>query len=154
MNTSPEHFERLVRYNRGANRRVAEMLTELKGAEVKRPLELFSHLLRAERVWLGRTYATPDAALPLWETDPLGRCRERLEANARAFEQLVADGSADTEPVTYTTTQGTTYATPVRDILAHVLNHATHHRGQIALLVREAGHTPQPLDLTFYLRLS
>lgn len=108
MNTSPEHFERLVRYNHWANRRVAEMLTELKGAEVKRPLELFSHLLRAERVWLGRIYATPDAAIPLWETDPLGRCRERLEANARAFEQLVADGSADTEPVTYTTTQGTT----------------------------------------------
>lgn len=148
----PERLE-WVRYNSWANRRVGEMLAELEGAELARPLRLFSHLLRAERVWLGRIHATPDAALPLWETDPLERCRERLEANARALEQLVADGSVDTEPVTYTTTQGATYTTPVGDILAHVLNHGTHHRGQIALLVREAGRPPLPLDLIFYLRL-
>lgn len=118
-----------VRYNSWANRRVAAALAALGGAELERPLGLFSHLLRAERVWLGRIYATPDAALPLWETDPLGGCRERLEANARALEQLALDGWADTAPVTYATTQGVTYTTPVGDILAHVFNHGTHHRG-------------------------
>lgn len=148
-------LERLevIRYNSWANRRVGEMLAALEGAELERSLRLFGHLLRAERVWLGRIHALPDAALLLWGTDTLAVCRERLEANARALEQLVADGSVDTAPVTYTTTQGVSYTTPVSDILAHVFNHGTHHRGQIALLVREAGQTPLPLDLIFYLRL-
>ena len=96
-------LERLewVRYNSWANRRVGEMLAAPKGAELERSLQLFSHLLRAERVWLGRIHATPDAALPLWETDALAVCRERLEANARALEQL-AVGVASSRAVRWT----------------------------------------------------
>jgi len=147
-------YPAFVRYNAWANRRAATMLEALSEAQQVRPLRLLSHLLRAETVWLGRLQGTADAALSLWETDALGVCRERITTNTAAFEAVSSLTAADLNTtVSYTTTQGTPYQTPVRDILSHVFNHSTHHRGQISLLVREAGHTPLPLDYIAYVRL-
>ena len=83
-----------ARYNTWANRRMAEVLEALSEAQVGPSLRLFSHLLRAERVWLGRMQETADAALAIWEVDTLPVCRERLEANGAALEgtsHLTAD---------------------------------------------------------------
>ena len=44
------HYLALACYNAWANRRVAGMLETLPDDGVARPLRLFSHLLRAERV--------------------------------------------------------------------------------------------------------
>lgn len=149
-----EPYVTFARYNIWANRRVAQMLEALSDAQAGPPLRLFSHLLRAEVVWLGRIQGTADAALPIWEVDTLPVCRERLEVNAAAFGGTSRLTAADlTNKVSYTNLQGTAYHTSVRDILSHVFNHGTHHRGQIALLVREAGAVPAPLDFIAYVRL-
>ncbi len=142
-----------ARYNTWANRRTADMIAKLNGEQVGPPLRLFSHLLRAEAVWLGRMQGKADAALPIWEVDTLSVCCERLEANAAALEGMSRLPADDfTRRAGYTNSQGTEYHTSVADILSHVFNHGTHHRGQIALLVREAGSVPAPLDYIAYVR--
>lgn len=152
----PDHYLELAHFNAWANRRVAGMLEALADEDLSRPLRLFSHLLRAERVWLGRLQATTDAALPLWEMDTLSVCRERLEANTAVFVKVISSLTAAdvSETVLYTTTQGVPYENTPGDIFSHVFNHGTHHRGQIALLVRAAGHVPLALDYIAYLRRS
>ena len=145
-----EHYLEFALYNTWANRRTFKMLDALSGEQVG--LRLFSHLLRAEAVWLGRIRGTADAALPIWETDALGVCRERLEANAAAFGETLPTSDLS-RSVNYTNSQGNTYSTAIADILSHVFNHGTHHRGQLALLVREAGNVPAPLDYIAYVRL-
>ncbi len=149
----PNHYLAFARYNTWANRRVAELLETLTAGQAGPPLRLFSQLLRAEQVWLGRMQGT-DAALPIWEMDTLEVCRERVEANAGAFKGALSSPTfADSERVSYTNSQGTEYRTAVADILSHVFNHGTHHRGQISLLLREAGGVPAPLDYIAYVRL-
>ncbi len=149
-----DHYHTFVRYNTWANRRAAAMLAALPETRLPRPLLLFSHLLRAEKVWLDRIQGSEEAKLELWETDTLEGCRERIESNAAVFEVfLEALGPATLEqPVHYANTKGTLYGTPLSDIFDHIFNHGTHHRGQLALLVRDAGGVPQPLDLIAYLR--
>jgi uncharacterized damage-inducible protein DinB len=39
-------------------------------------------------------------------------------------------------------------------LVFHVVNHATHHRGQVAGFLRTMGRVPPPLDLIAYYRLS
>ena len=150
---TPEHYLKFARYNAWANRRAATMVEALTEAQAVRPLLLLSHLLRAERVWLGRIQGSDDAP-KLWEADSLIVCRDRIEANTESFANALAglEPKALLQPVYYTNTKGTPFSTPLSGILDHVFNHSTHHRGQVSLLVRDAGQVPESLDLIAYLR--
>ena len=148
-----DDFDLLFRYNRWASARVLDSLQSADDVP-DRAVELFSHLLRAQDLWYGRVQDTEHADRVLWATDPLPVCAERLEASSARWRRLLDDVSADDldRPVSYTNTSGTTYETPLRDILVHVVNHGTHHRAQIALLLREADITPPATDYIFYRR--
>lgn len=114
---------------------------------------LFSHMLRAQDIWYGRVAGTDHAALDLWATDSLQDCAERLEASTRRWTALLDDrDDALDAPVAYTNFSGTAFETPLQDIVLHVVNHGTHHRAQIALLLREADIAPPATDYIFFRR--
>jgi len=142
----------LFSYTRWANERV---LDTLQSAETlpERARELFSHLLRTQDVWYGRVADTDHADLDFWATDPLPACAERLDASTRRWHTVLDEraGALD-QPVSYTNSSGTPFETPLRDICTHVVNHGTHHRAQIALVLREAGIEPPATDYIYYLR--
>jgi uncharacterized damage-inducible protein DinB len=45
---------------------------------------------------------------------------------------------------------GDSYQNKIEDILIHVGNHGTYHRGQIAMLLREKGYNPVSTDYILY----
>jgi len=55
-------------------------------------------------------------------------------------------------PIAYKTFKGEAYTSSVQQIVLHVVNHATHHRGQIAGFLRSMGQIPPALDLMLYYR--
>ena len=118
-----KRYLRLVHYNAWANGRVLEQLPALSETYQIRPLLLLSHVLRAERVWLGRMGGTPEAGIRLWETDTLDGCRERLGANTADFSRLLltVDKDALEHAVSYQNSSGTPYRTPLREMLEHTV---------------------------------
>jgi uncharacterized damage-inducible protein DinB len=54
--------------------------------------------------------------------------------------------------ISYTSMKGDAFVTPIWQIVLHVVNHGTHHRGQVSGFLRAMGHTPPSLDLTGYYR--
>jgi len=52
----------------------------------------------------------------------------------------------------YRTLAGVLAVNTLREIVQHLVNHATYHRGQIAQLMRELGAKPAPTDLITYFR--
>jgi uncharacterized damage-inducible protein DinB len=42
-------------------------------------------------------------------------------------------------PVAYRTTEGVPYQAPLWQLMQHVVNHSTYHRGQVTLLLRAVG---------------
>lgn len=146
-------FRSLFQYTRWANERVLDAL-QSADAVPDRAVELFSHLLRAQDLWFGRTQDTDHATLSLWVEEDLEACAERLEASDRRWQEVL-DGVTEEaldHPIAYTNSKGTAFETPLRDILSHVVNHGTHHRAQIALVLREADITPPATDYIFYVR--
>jgi uncharacterized damage-inducible protein DinB len=142
----------LFQYTRWANDRVLDAM-QSADAPPERALELFSHLLRTQDVWYGRVEGTEHADLDFWATDPLPACAERLDASTRRWQRVLDERSgALDDPIAYTNSSGTAFETPLRDICTHVVNHGTHHRAQIALVLREAGIEPPTTDYIFYLR--
>lgn len=146
-------FVALFDYGKWANNRV---LHALKSAEPvpDRAVELFSHLLRSQDRWYGRVRDTEHAYLDIWVEEDLTACARRAEASARRWDGVIDGVTRDAldEPVAYENTKGISFETPLRDILTHVVNHGTHHRAQIALVLREAEIAPPPTDYIFYVR--
>ena len=147
-----DDFMTLFQYNRWANARVLDTLQSAAGRPV-RAVELFSHLLRAQDVWYGRVAGTAHATLDFWATDPLPACADRLDDSTRRWQTILDERADDLrQSIAYENSKGTTFETPLRDILTHVANHGTHHRAQIALVLREADVAPPATDYIFYLR--
>lgn len=121
--------------------------------EPERALDLFSHLLLTQDMWFGRVQGTDHATLDLWETEPLSACADRLEASTRRWRTVLEKRGDDLDRVIgYTNSSGEAFETPLRDIFSHVINHGTHHRAQIALVLRDADIAPPPTDYIFYVR--
>ena len=56
------------------------------------------------------------------------------------------------ERISYDDLEGRAWVQPLWQLVLHVVNHGTHHRGQVAGFLRMLGHKPPALDLTAYYR--
>ncbi|HUO84444.1 MAG TPA: DinB family protein, partial [Thermoanaerobaculia bacterium] len=52
----------------------------------------------------------------------------------------------------YRTLAGDAYESRLLDLLLHVVNHSTYHRGQLTTMLRQVGAKPPSSDYVFYLR--
>ena len=112
------------------------------------------HVLAAEQMWITRLRGEDSSAVPVWTDRSLDECAELLAQNASAYQQFLHGLSeADFEQaVSYKNTKGVSFSTSIRDILTHVANHGTYHRGHIATLMRAAGQEPINTDFITFTR--
>jgi uncharacterized damage-inducible protein DinB len=80
--------------------------------------------------------------------------RARIAEDARLSDFVTGQSEADlTQPVEYRTTSGKPYSQPLQDILLHLFNHQTHHRGHAhACCSIVTGSEPPSLDLLAFQR--
>lgn len=139
------HLDRLFNHLEWADGRLADALGEAPGEA----LRLFSHVLGAEATWLSRIQNGPKAKANPWPTLSPAECASLAEANAEGYRAVLKAATASrlAAPVHYENLKGEEFWTPLRDILFHVATHGVHHRGQIALLLRQSGR--DPVDVGF-----
>ncbi|MGK6349863.1 DinB family protein [Parapedobacter sp. DT-150] len=143
-------FEELFTYSRYCNQRLAAVLMEPSTAVDQKSISLFSHILNAHQIWNSRIQQQPSTH-GVWEIRPLG---EWAEIDLRNYDQTlgILKTCVLTDPVAYTTSNGQPFTNTVGDILFHIINHSTYHRGQLALLFRQQGLEPLLTDYIFYKR--
>jgi len=136
-----------------ASRLVMEALKKSE-LPLEKPLSLLSHVLAAEKVWLTRINGEDSSALSIWPTHTLEQCEAIAEQNNKSYEMLFAKlGEAEFEnEVFYSDSRGNPFTTKIRDILTQVSLHGSYHRGQIALLLRQAGEEATSTDYITYER--
>ena len=150
-------------YTAWATQRLVNAATQLPEEELTRDfktadgnvLRTLVHVYAADRVWLARV--TGAANPPSFTTDAdyhlsvLQKDWPALYGRWQQWAQALTDESVQTV-LAYKDMKGNPYSQPVWEIVLHVVNHGTHHRGQVAGFLRTLGHTPPPLDLTTYYR--
>jgi uncharacterized damage-inducible protein DinB len=144
-----DYLLRQFTYNAWANR---EVFTHI-GADAMstRPLQLLSHIVSAERLWLERIRQQPQS-LAVWPNLTLEECGRQLDYMPPLWRDYLKSAPLLAEKITYKNTRGEPWTSSVEDILTHVLLHSAYHRGQIASQIRADGFQPAYTDFIHAVR--
>jgi uncharacterized damage-inducible protein DinB len=147
-----------------ANDRVVKACAEVadadyfadKGAFFKSMHGTLNHLIVVDRLWLARMKGEKPAAVQLDAVlyEDFQGTRKARRAQDKALIDHVAALSDETAManVTYRNLAGEVFNTPHAFLVATVVNHGTHHRGQLHALLTQGGYAAPVLDLPPFLR--
>jgi len=172
------HFDHLATYNEWMNRKLyaaaaalpAERVHEDRGAFFGSIFGTLNHLVIADVIWFKRIasgvpggsgltslHCLDDVPRPasldqrlcadLPELDAL---RVKLDAAILAFSAEVTPAQLD-GTLTWTSMKGIANTKRLGDVLLHVFNHQTHHRGQATTLFSQLGVDVGPTDILLLL---
>ncbi len=153
----------LYAFNAWATQKIFDAVTRLPEEQFTRDLKAshgsiqgtLRHLVASETLWLSRLTAPPpvapvhaaDAASvaelkSLWENTGFGIARWLGTLTDRRLH----------EPCTMTASDGTAHTHTADQVLLHLVDHSTYHRGQIVTLLRQLGVTPPSTGMIRFLR--
>ncbi|MEL6485509.1 MAG: DinB family protein, partial [Bacteroidota bacterium] len=112
---------------------------------------LFSHILNAHHVWNSRILQKP-AKHKVWDTHDVSLWENMHYENQRTTFEIVTNAEDLNLRIDYENSEGRPYGNELKDMLFHVINHSTHHRGQILAELRSQKPESFPLDYIFYKR--
>lgn len=159
---TPNDARLLFDYNDWANQRLCQAARELTSAEFRRDLgssyssvqATLVHIMWAEWLWLQRWQGLspkdvfdPHAFPTQQDIDSYW---EGIRRGQRSFLAGLTDERLH-EPVAYENLKGETWQYARKDMLRHVVNHSTYHRGQVVTLLRQLGRIPPATDFLVFL---
>ena len=154
----------LVAFNRWANTRMLGALAQLSAEEFSRDLksshpsvrDTVLHVMSSEWVWLSRWLGTSPTGMPApWRDYTLEQIVlewDALQAAQVAFLEKLSDAELD-RVVDYRNLKGEAHSNILWQLLRHMVNHSSYHRGQVTTMLRQLGHTPVATDLVVFYRL-
>ncbi len=143
-------FHQLFDYNFYCNKKLIEQCGTLKKVP-KKTRGLFSHILNAHHIWNMRLLNKP-WELEVWQEHDFKDWEDFHYDNQRTTFEIITNTEDFEARVNYQTTSGRTFGNEIKDILFHVINHATHHRGQILANLKANDIEPEALDYIIYKR--
>jgi len=142
---------RLVAHMRWADAQFGDVLATNPPSDDNRvfadAVRLYAHIASVEHLWYSRIRGrAPEHAV--WPSLDVSQSRALAASHADLYEQLVthADDKELSRAVSYRNSAGRDYRSPVSEIVTHVAMHGSHHRGQIARLLRQADREPPYTD--------
>jgi uncharacterized damage-inducible protein DinB len=145
------HIRSLLDHMAWADERVLESLRQ--PGVPQRALDIYAHVLGCEHRWLTRLeQRTPTVAV--WPTLTLEECEPLARDNRDALHAYAARLTSDDlrRTIRYVNSAGDEFESAIEDILVHIAMHGSYHRGQVSLLVRDAGAEPEPTDFIAFVR--
>ena len=161
MNT--EDVRLLYDYNSWANHRILDACKHLTAEQFTRNLgssfpsihTTLVHICEAEWLWLERWHGRSASGLhPASDFPDFESVQRRYVEVERNLIDYVASLPAEdlARIVHHKTTQGVPQAAPHWQMLQHLVNHGTYHRGQVATMLRQLGSKAISTDLIVFYR--
>ena len=172
----------LYAYNRWANDRLFAALAKVSDDRFNGAVqssfpslrETVFHILFAEWLWLKRwqgispraSVPDPDASLATWATLSPGGIPPAKElstlAQMKSFAATIEqerqtflsglDEPALQDPLSFKDMAGNPHVEPLVQLMQHLVNHGTHHRGQATTMLRQIGAETAALDMLYFYR--
>lgn len=144
-----DFFLDIFEYHHYFNQKLADQLLEHHQILPEQTIPLFSHTINAHVIWNARlSYGT---GINLNEVHTLQVCKA-MDNNNFELTTRIIENSDMNRVIDYHTSRGDAYSNTVQEILFHLANHTTHHRGQIIAQLRQIGVNPIITDYVYYKR--
>jgi uncharacterized damage-inducible protein DinB len=112
------------------------------------------HIFAADRIWLARIQETEPREFVTDADYSMAVLQHDWPTLHQRWSEW-AGGITDNDAaslISYRDLKGRAWTQPLWQIVLHVVNHGTHHRGQVSGFLRALGHTPPAIDLVNYYR--
>ncbi|MBI5214151.1 MAG: DinB family protein [Ignavibacteriae bacterium] len=159
-----QDIKQLFAYNTWANNKIFEAVTLIPAEQYLQDMKsghggihgTLTHIVAGQKMWLSRWVGKPDSKLlhgediaslaelqTLWHT---------VDAHLNALLEKMTDSHLH-ETQTVTSIKGEVFTHTFGQMMQHLVNHSSFHRGQVATMIRQLGIKPPATDLIAYYRL-
>lgn len=144
------YFLDLFEYNFNSNLLTIGLLEKFNSLVPQKSIDAFSHILNAHHLWNHRIDLKPPrfGVWSIHKIEKLGMINQELFEQSK---EIIIKHDLSVK-VTYKNTAGEVHTNSNQEILTHIVNHSTYHRGQVMLQLRESGLDAIATDYIFYKR--
>ena len=132
----------------------ADQVSADLGSSFKSMLDTLNHVYLAESVWLKRVQGEANAKLAdlVIPADTNALANAWPEVHRMWLDRAGSfDGDEWNKLCTHRNNTGVEFSLPYWQIVLHLVNHGSYHRGQVATMLRQSAVIPPGTDLaTFY----
>ena len=152
-----DYFRRLFSYNVWANELFLDTARGLTEEQFTHHIpssfptvrDTLAHMAFAEWLWLRRWSGEFPTSRPDWTKEPsldviTTQFRAAAEERSNLLDTLTDDDLRRDFP--YRNLAGDPYSALLGELMAHVVNHGTYHRGQLTTMLRQLGVKPPSTD--------
>jgi len=141
-----ETLIRLFKYDAWANEEILRSLRAMTSPP-GRAVKLLAHIVSAQWLWLERMKGERQS-LPVWPEWTLDEIAAQLPRLKREWKVFLGEKKPPDLALRfqYTNSKGEHFSSTIGDTAMHVAMHGSYHRGQIAMLVRDAAGEPAYTD--------
>jgi uncharacterized damage-inducible protein DinB len=160
MPSIANRFRRWFEYEQDAHTKVVRSLETVSAdrqscAEYKRAVSILGHIAAARGIWLYRLGAVPTPPAVMFpENQALAEVAGDLERIHTQWAKYLSGISDEDLGKTfeYQSLDAGRFRNRIEEIVTQLFGHSWYHRGQIAILVRQAGGKPAATDFVYWCR--
>lgn len=145
-----DFFRDLFEYNYNSNYKLIENFQNDSIKFSEKSHLLMSHILNAQNIWNHRIMGI-STEFKVWTLHPAKDYSIINTQNLKKSLDIIENISLE-KVLEYKTSTGDAYSNNVSEILFHIINHSTYHRGQIISDMKLSGIEPLNTDYIFYKR--
>jgi len=148
------YFLKLYRYNHWANIETLKAITPVYRSNLY-IAETFSHVINAQYIWAGRINLDKKSPFKVREIQDLEKLESTITSITKDWLDYLNNISQEelSRTISYTNSFGESFTSTIQDVIAHLVNHSSYHRGQVAKELRNLGIAPTNTDYITYCRL-
>jgi uncharacterized damage-inducible protein DinB len=160
MSSIADRFRRWFEYEKDAHGKVVKSLDSVpadrrSSPEYKRAVSILGHIAAARGIWLyrlGVATTAPTALFP--ENLSVAEVASQLQSIHKQWDLYLSRVTDEELAKTfeYKSLDAGRFRNRIEEITTQLFGHSWYHRGQIAILVRQAGGTPAATDFVYWCR--
>ena len=111
------------------------------------------HLVSANFIWLNRIKDLPKSEYKLWGEYSIPQLKVMVDEADKLWMEYLETTNNFNRLLKYNNYVGDYFENNVEQIMIHLVNHGSYHRGQVAMLLRQKGYEPVNTDYITYDRV-